>query len=105
MNSECTHIGIDEQLVKEEKIKKKPLDFSFEVFNADGTKNREVTRIVPLEVKINRHKKQINAAVTDLNGTDIFLEHNWLVKHNLEVNWKENKIQFTRCSKTCRTSH
>jgi len=42
---------------------------------------------VLLEVEINRYKEQIDAAVTDLNGMDMFLGYNWLVKHNLEVNW------------------
>jgi len=37
-----THMEIDEQLVKAEKIKTKPADISFEVFNIDGTKNKEV---------------------------------------------------------------
>ena len=73
MDSGCTHTGIDKQLVKEERIKMEHMDRSFEVFNADGTKNGEVTRFAPLEVKINRHKEQIDAAVTDLNGTDMFL--------------------------------
>ena len=45
----------------------KLINFSFEVFNADGTKNREMTRVVLLEIKINRHKKQLEAAVMDLN--------------------------------------
>ena len=62
-----------------------PMDRSFKVFNADRTKNGEVTRFILLEVEINRHKKQINAAVTDLNGTNMFLEYNWLVKCNPEV--------------------
>ena len=26
-------------------------------FNADETKNREVTRVAPLEIEINRHKE------------------------------------------------
>ena len=67
---------IDEQLVKEEQIKTKLADIAFKVFNADRTKNREITQFVPLEVEINRHKEQIDAAVTNLNGTDIFLGHN-----------------------------
>ena len=61
------------------------MDRSFEVFNANRTKNREVTRFTPLEVEINGHKEQINAAVTDLNGMDMFLGYDWLVKHNPEV--------------------
>jgi len=64
----------------------KPLNFSFEVFNADGMKNEEVTKVASLEIKINSHKEQLEAAVTDLDGTDMFLGHDWLVKHNPEVN-------------------
>jgi len=105
VDSGCTHTEIDEQLVKEEKIKTEPMDRSFEVFNADGTKNEEVTRFAPLEVVINRHKKQINTAVTDLNGMDMFLRYNWLVKHNLEVDWNKGTIKFTRCPKTCKMNH
>ena len=35
----------------------RPINFSFEVFNVDGTKNGEVTKIVSLEIEINKHKK------------------------------------------------
>ena len=75
VDSGCTHIEIDEQLVKNKKIQTEPLNFSFEVFNAGRTKNREVTRVVPLEIEVNGHKEQLEAAITDLNGTDIFLKH------------------------------
>jgi len=47
---------------------------------------------VPLEVEINEHKEKINTAVTDLNGMDMFLGYNWLVKHNPEVNWDTETI-------------
>ena len=89
---ECTYMRIDEQLVKNKQIKTKPINFLFEVFNADGTKNREVTRVASLEVEINRHKEQLEAVVMDLNSIDMFLEHDWLVKHNPEVNWKNGRI-------------
>ena len=105
VDSGCTHTGIDEQLVKEKKIQTKAIDFSFEVFNADGTKNREVTRVAPLEVEINGHKETLEAAVTDLDGMDMFLGHDWLVKHNPEVNWKNGTIKFTRCPGNCTMKH
>jgi len=101
VDSGCTHTGIDEQLVKDKRIQTKLINFSFEVFNTDRTKNGEVTRVVPLEIKINGHKEQLEAAVTDLNGTDMFLGHDWLVKHNPEVNWKNSTIRFTRCPVSC----
>ena len=105
VDSGCTHTGIDEQLVKEKKIPTKAIDFSFEVFNADGTKNGEVTKVAPLEVEINGHKEKLEAAVTDLAGTDMFLGHDWLVKHNSEVNWKTGTIKFTRCPGNCTMMH
>jgi len=101
VDSGCTHTGIDEQLVKDKRIQMKSIDFSFEVFNADGTKNREVTKVVSLEIEINGHKETLEAAVTDLDGMDMFLGHDWLVKHNPEVNWKNRTIKFTRCLGNC----
>jgi len=61
--------------IKDKRIQIKPINFSFEVFNADGTKNREVTKVAPLKIKINSHKEQLETIVTDLNRTDMFLGH------------------------------
>ena len=105
VDSGCTHTGIDEQLVKDKRIQTKLIDFSFEVFNTDGTKNREVTKVAPLEIEINGHKKTLEVAVTDLDGTDMFLGYDWLVKQNLEVNWKNGTIKFTRCPENCTMTH
>jgi len=57
VDSGCTHIGINEQLVKDKRIQTRPINFLFEVFNMDGMKNGEVTRVVSLEIKINRYKE------------------------------------------------
>jgi len=105
VDSGCTHTGIDEQLVKNKKIPAKPINFSFKVFNADGTKNGEITKVVPLEIEINGHTEQLEVVVTDLDRTDMFLGHDWLVKHNPEVNWKNGTIQFTRCPGHCTMKH
>jgi len=92
VDSGCIHTGIDKQLVKDKKIPTKHINFSFKVFNADGTKNGEVTKVAPLEIKIDGHTEQLEAAVTNLDRTDMFLGHDWLVKHNPEVNWKNGTI-------------
>ena len=97
VNSGCMYTEIDEQLVKNKRIPTKSINFSFEVFNTDRMKNGEVTKVAPLELEINRHKETIEVAVTNLDGTDMFLGHDWLVKHNLEVNWKNGTIKFMRC--------
>ena len=83
----------------------KPINFSFKVYNANRTKNRKVTRIAPLEIKVNRYKEHLEAAVIDPNYMNIFLGHDWLIKHNPEVNWKDSKIKFTRYLGSCRMKH
>ena len=60
-----------------------------------------MTKVAPLEIKINRHKETLEAAVIDLDETDMFLGHDWLVKHNPEVNWKNRTIKFIRCPGSC----
>ena len=101
----CIYIGIDKQLVKNKRIQIRPINFSFEVFNRDGTKNGEVTKVVSLEIEINKYKEQLEATVTDLNGMDMFLGYDWLVKHNTEVNQKNRTIKFMRCSESCKIKH
>ena len=61
--------------------------------------------MAPLEVEINGHKETLEAAVMDLDGMDMFLGHDWLVKHNPEVNWKNGTIKFTRCPENCTMTH
>ena len=71
------------------------MDRLFEVFNTNKTKNREVIRFVPLELEINEHIKQINTAVINLNGIDMPLEYDQLVKYNPELNQNKGTTQFT----------
>ena len=105
MDSRCTYVEINKQLVKEEQIKMKPANIAFKVFNTDRTKNGEVTWFALLKVEINRYKEQIDTVVTDLNSMNMFLGYNWLVKHNLDMNWNTKTIWFTKCPKTCRTNY
>ena len=105
VDSKYTCIGIDKQLVKDKRIQIKPINFSFEVFNMNRTKNGEMTKLVPLKIKINRYKEQLEAAIMDLNGIDMFLGYDWLVKHNLKVNWKNRTIKFTRYSGSCKMKY
>ena len=58
-----------------------------------------------LEIEINGYKEQLEAAVMDLNGTDMFLSYDWLIKHNPEVNQKNRIIKFTRCPGSCTMKH
>ena len=36
---------------------------------------------------------------------DMFLEYNYLIKHNSKVNWNTGIIQFIRCPRECKTQY
>jgi len=57
------------------------------VYNSDGSRNEEKTikEFVPLEINSNEHIEQIDAVVSEIKETDLFLEHDWLIEHNPEV--------------------
>ena len=57
VDSRCIHTEINEQLVKEKRIQTKLINFSFKVFNANRIKNREVTKVIFLEIEINSYKE------------------------------------------------
>ena len=65
---------------------------SFEVFNTNRTKNEEVAQFALLELEINSYMKKINVVVMNLNSMDMFLEYNWFIKNNLEVNCNKRTI-------------
>ena len=44
-------------------------------------------------------KNKLMQIVTNVNKTDIFLEYNWLIKHNLEVNWNMGTIVYKMSKK------
>jgi len=107
IDSGCTNTTITRKAVEEKEIPTKSLPKLFNIYNSDRSRNREKTikEFVPLEINSNRHIKQINAVVLEIKETDLFLEHDWLVEYNLEVDWKEKVIRFTRCPGHCKMEH
>jgi len=103
----CTNTTITRKTVEEKGISTKSLPRPFDVYNSDGSRNGEKTikEFVPLEINLNGHIEQIDAIVSEIKETDLFLEHDWLVEHNPEVDWKEGVIWFTRCPEHCKTEH
>lgn len=68
--------------------------------------NGQVTDSVKLEIEIEGHKEDVKAAVVQLEDrAELFLGHDWLIKHNPEVDWINGQIKFTRCPENCTMKH
>jgi len=104
IDSGCMNTTIARKTVEEKGIPTKLLPKPFNVYNLDESKNGEKTirEFVPLEINSNGHIEKIDAVVSEIKKTDLFLGYNWLVEQNPEVDWKEGVIQFTRCPGHCK---
>jgi hypothetical protein len=48
-------------------------------------------------MKIQDHEEIIEFSVANIGQKDLFIGHDWLQHHNLEINWQEKQIKFSRC--------
>lgn len=108
IDSGCTHTCISKKLVEREQIPTQKIAKPIVVYNADGTTNKDghITDSVQIEIEMNGHKEQVEATVVQLEDrADIFMGHDWLIKHNPEIDWDNGIVKFTRCPEDCNMEH
>lgn len=108
IDSGCTHTCIAKRTVIRENLPMKKLKHPYNVFNADGTINKDgkVSETVDLEVEVGGHKENVEARVVQLEDwAEMFMGYDWLVQHNPEINWQDGTIRFTRCPTECAIPH
>jgi hypothetical protein len=104
LDSGATDSFIDKGMIDQYGLKVKTLDHPIPVFNADGGRNKlgDITGYVDLEMKIGDHKEVIRLHATSLGQQHIFIGHDWLRKHNPDINWETGEVTMSRCpQKTC----
>ncbi|SJL01489.1 uncharacterized protein ARMOST_04811 [Armillaria ostoyae] len=99
LDSGCTGSSIHRDVVKKYGIPVQKTASPIPVYNADGSRNKagEITTYAEIRLKIGGHSERIDLAVTDLGSKEIFLGHDWLVRHNPSINWATGSVTFTRC--------
>ncbi|SJL12751.1 uncharacterized protein ARMOST_16182 [Armillaria ostoyae] len=99
IDSGCTGSSIHCDFVKKHGIPIQKTASSIPVYNADGSRNKagEITTYAELRLKIGDHSERIDLTVTDLGSKEIFLGHDWLVRHNPVINWTSGSVTFARC--------
>lgn len=108
IDSGCTHTCISKKIVEQENLPTTKMERPMDALNADGTQNKQgrITDYVQMEIEIEGHKEQIQAPVVQLEDrADMFMGHDWLIKHNPEVDWHKGTIKFTRCPSDCTIQH
>lgn len=74
------------------------------VLNVDGSENAagSITHAIDLEVMFGEHREKMTFGIVNLGKNKMILGHDWLKKHNPDINWVEGHIEFKRCPPLCR---
>jgi Retroviral aspartyl protease len=82
---------INQDFVQNQKIETKELKYPIEVFNVDGTPNKQgtITKYTWLDLTINGQTQTHNLLVTGLGKQRIILGYPWFKQTNPDINWKE----------------
>ena len=97
LDSGCTGTVIDKEFAKEKDLPIHKLPIPIPIYNANGTFNDGglISEFAVLELQIREHKEQIAMALSNLSTHNIFIGHDWLKKHNPEIDWQTQEIKFT----------
>ena len=53
-------------------------------------------------LQIGSHEEHTKLAVTNLGQQSVIIGHSWLLHHNPEVDWANQKVTFSRCPPQCK---
>ena len=75
------------------------------VLNVDGTRNQEgdITHYVLLTVSVGKHAEKLWCAVTCLGKIPLILGHDWLKKHNPNIDWTTGDVKLSHCPPECKS--
>lgn len=106
LDTGCTGAILNEEFVKKEKIPVHRRDSPIEMHDAQGDLMMGAGEYftAPLEMVMGKHEESLRWEVGPLEkGISGYLPISWVRKHNPDINWHTNRIQFRseHCKKHC----
>ena len=89
--------------VKEAKLPFYKQNKTNEMAAVNGEVVFQITHELRGKLKIGSHQEDITLAIADLGDVDIILGMEWLRKHEPQIQWREESVEFnsTYCKKNC----
>ena len=87
---------IDQDFAQDIHAVKKDLDKPIQVYNVDGTLNKQgtITQYVELELEIHERKRKHQLLMTGLGNQQIILGFTWLKEMNPLIDWQKGTLQW-----------
>ncbi len=95
---------VNRDFIHKHHLETTPLPQPIPVHNVDGTlnKNGTITEEVEVLLWIRSHQERAQLVVTNLGFQSVIIGHSWLLHHNPEVDWANQKITLLWCPLECR---
>ena len=102
VDSGCSGSAINETFVKENKLLTHDIPIPTPIYNTNGAMNKggSISKFTMVELVIDDHSECLPLSITSLSTHAVFLGFDWLKTHNLEINWKIQKLTLL-----CREDH
>ncbi|KIM57895.1 hypothetical protein SCLCIDRAFT_95692, partial [Scleroderma citrinum Foug A] len=95
LNSGATSCFVDKSWALDRCLQLSKLMKPVPVLNVDGTRNQEVS--------VGKHAEKLWCAVTCLGKVPLILDHDWLKKHNPNIDWTTGDVKLSRCPLECKS--
>jgi hypothetical protein len=104
IDSGATGSFIDRSYLETLKWNSRLMKHPVRVINVDGTNNEagQITHAIDLLVTIDQHCERMTFGISNLGKTKIILGHDWLKRHNPEIDWQRRHVDFRQCPPHCR---
>ena len=97
IDSGCSMTSIDKKWALENGFKTRKLKRPITIVFANGTREVSDEWICADVVIGGRHTEYLEFLCSTLSDYNVFLGHDWLVRHNPHINWKSKIITFHNC--------
>ena len=104
LDSGATGCFVDKSWALDRRLRLSKLVKSVLVLNVNDTRNQEgdITHYVLLTVGVGKHAERLWCAVMCLGKVPLILSHDWLKKHNPDIDWTTRDIKLSRCPPECK---
>ena len=105
LDSSATGCFVDKSWALDRHLRLSKLTKPVPVLNVDGTRNQEgdIMHYVLLTVSVGKHAEKLWCAVTCLEKVPLILGHDWLKKHNPDIDWTTGDVKLSRCPSECKS--
>ena len=105
LDSGATGCFVDKSWALDRQLRLSKLVKPVPVLNVDGTRYQEgdIMHYVLLTVGVGKHTEKLWCAVTCLGKVPLILGHDWLKKHNLDIDWTTGDVKLSCCPPECKS--